>query len=625
MKCKSLTKHPTRLLAVGVLLILLAAIFFSLRYAKGADRQKAANPAIDGRNLAYFDFDENNQKRLAIQCLESLRLSNERLLMKSITATFFKTARLENDIQVSGDSGIVSRNFYDFEIRGRARIFSSDFTLDGPSFNLKNRELLSSRDNVDFKLKDISGRAAAGMEYYINLPVLKLFQCQGTMIRDGQPYDFQTQMFWVIKKDNLMVLEKKSELSGAGATARSDWMSLQFDPGFVHLQSVTNVGNCFFSLKEEGENGRTQSKEIAADFIGIDYDSKGRLRQITVHGAGKINLQDQKNNGQIASEVTKIFLRSENQTLETVQTLTRGTLTSRGRDNITVSGDFLSAFYSQDGLLVEMKAKKNCEFSAEGFQGTAEALNYDAALFLIDVTGRDTTIINKKNSFNSSHFKIHSRQRRLNAEKNVKATIMPGEKSVLLSSKPLFITADALEITDGGNSIRFRDKVKLFQDDIELHAGEMFLDNLTNRMTCNGDVQLKFFSENEVVELRGQTIIFNHEERKAVITGNASFNQAGNALSGRQIELSFDRGNQLENISARDNVTFSKENLSGRSGLLQWPYRKKIIWFKNSAQITRKDAGTTKGRELLLNLNSNEITVSSQQERAETIIHPDRP
>jgi lipopolysaccharide transport protein LptA len=625
MRIRSLARQHYRLLAAAGLLVLIAAIFFSMRYGKGGDRRQDGGPSIDGRNLTYFDFDTNNRKSLAIQCQESRRLSNERLLMKTITATFFKSAKLEKDIQVSGDAGIASRSFYDFDIRGRVRIFSSEFSFDGPRFFLENREKLSSRDPVTFKLKNVSGQAAAGMEYYINLSVLKLFQCRGTMIRDGQPYDFQAQTFWVIKKDNVMVLEKKSELTGAGATARGDWMSLKFDPGFVHLQSVTSVGNCFFSMVEKGENGRPQSKEITSDLILIDYDALGRLRQITVHGAGKISLQDQKNKCQIAAEVTKIFLRSETQTLDNVQTLTRGTLSSHGRDNITVSGDLLSAFYSKDGLLVEMKAKKNCEFRTDEFRGTAEALNYDAPLFLFDIAGRDANIVNKRNSFTSNHFQIHSKPQQLQAEKAVKATIMPGGKSVLLSSRPLFIVADAMEMTHRGDLIRFKDKVKLFQDEVELHAGEMLFDNTSNRMTCHGDVELKFGSENGPVELRGQTIVFNHAESRAVISGNASLNQAGNVLGGRQIELDFDRGNQLESILARDNAVFSRENLSARSGSLHWQYRKKVIWFRNAAQITRKDAGTTKGQELILNLDSNEITVSSREDRAETVIRPDRP
>jgi lipopolysaccharide export system protein LptA len=623
MKFKSKSRYYSLRLAVVVLLLLVVSIFFIQRYKKRAAPAKIVNTAIDGVNLTYLDFDKNNQKKMAIKCLESQRLSNDRLQMKNITATIFKTDKLEKDIQVTAESGIVSNNFYNFEISDRARIFSSDFSLSSQSFKLENRELLSSREGVDFKLQNVSGRAAAGLEYFFNQSILKLFESKGTLVRNGQLYDFQTRTLWVMKKSNLIILQKKGELVGAGATLRGDWISLQFDQDFANLQSASVSGNCFFNTTESGKTGRTQSKEITANFIRIDYDPDGRLRRIIVHGAGKITLNDQKNSGRIESDGTEIFLRPENQTLEKIQVLSRGTLTSRGRDNVTVSGDSLLALYSPEGQLAKIKAENNCEFSTEDFRGTAAAITYDALHFLVDISGRDAAIFSKKNIFSSSRFLIHSRQRKLNSDKGVKATILPEKKSVLLSSKPLFITAVALEMTDKGNVIRFKEKVKLFQDDIELHAGEMLLDNLNNRMSFNGNANLKFINENELIVLRGQTISFNTPERRIIIAGNAILNQAENILGGRQIELSFERANQLENILARDNVTFIKKDLSGKSGLLHWYFNKKIVLFKNSAEITRKDTGTTKGRELLLNLSSNEIKVSGQEDRAETIINQD--
>jgi lipopolysaccharide export system protein LptA len=623
MKFRSGSRHRSQRLAAVALLILVAVIFYFLRYRKGTTSPKIVNTAIDGVNLTYLDFDKNNQKKLEIKCRESQKQSDDRLLMKKITATIFKTDKLEKDIQVTAESGIVSNNFYNFDIRDHARIFSSDFSLSSQSFFLENLELLSSRDGVDFKLQNVSGRAAAGLEYFLNQRTLKLFESKGTLVRNGQSYDFQTQTFWVIKKGNLMILEKNGELVGAGATVRGDWISLQFDQGFANLQSVSNLGSCFFNMVESGENGRSQSKEITANFIRIDYDPDGRLRQITVHGAGKIILIDQKNNGQIASDTIEIFLRSQNQTLEKVKVLTRGTLTSRGQDNVTVSGDSLLALYSQDGVLAEIKAENNCEFSTDDFRGTADSITYDAAHFLIDIAGKDATILSKNNIFNSSSFLIYTKRRQFNSDKGVKATIIPEKKNVLLSSKSLFITATGMEMTDKGNVICFKEKVKLFQDDIELHAGEMLFDNLNNRMSFKDNVDLKFFNENELLVLRGQTIFFNTPERKIVVAGDARLNQAENILSGRQIELSFGLTNQLENVSALDDVTFSKKDLSGKSQLLHWYFNKKIVLFENSAEITREGAGTTKGRELLLNLSSNEIKVSSQEDRAETIINQD--
>jgi lipopolysaccharide export system protein LptA len=621
MKFRSGGRHRHLRLAAAFLLILFSLIFFSFFFKKNTPAPKIVNTEIEGVNLTYLDFDKNNQKKLEIKCRQSKKTDDDRLLMKNITATIYKTDKLDKDIQVKANSGIVSNNFYNFDIRDHASIFSSDFSLFSQRFLLENRELLSTRNEVDFKLKNVSGKAAAGLEYYLNQQTLKLFESKGTWVKNGQPYDFQAKTIWVIKKSNLMVLQKNGELVGGGATVRGDWISLQFDQGFANLQSASNFGNCFFNMAERDENGHLQSKEICANYIRIAYDPYGALRQIIVHDAGQITLIDQKNKGQITSNTIEIYLRSENQTLEKVQVLTRGTLTSSGRDNVTVSGDSLLATYSQDGLLAEIQAEKNCEFSTDDFRGTADSIRYDAENSLVDINGKDAAIISKKNIFNSSRFLIHSKSRQLNSDNGVKATIIPEKKSVLLSSKSLFITANGLELTDKGNLIRFKGKVKLFQDEIELHAGEMLFDSQKNRMSFKDNADLKFYSENEMVALSGRTISFNTPDRKIIVTGSARLNQAENNLGGRQIELSFGLNNLLEEVTATDDVTFTKKDLSGKSELLHWYFNKKTVLFENSAQITRKDTGTIKGKELLLNLSSNEIKVSSQKDRVETIIN----
>ena len=127
MKFRSGSRHRSQRLAAVALLILVAVIFYFLRYRKGTTSPKIVNTAIDGVNLTYLDFDKNNQKKLEIKCRESQKQSDDRLLMKKITATIFKTDKLEKDIQVTAESGIVSNNFYNFDIRDHARIFSSDF------------------------------------------------------------------------------------------------------------------------------------------------------------------------------------------------------------------------------------------------------------------------------------------------------------------------------------------------------------------------------------------------------------------------------------------------------------------------------------------------------------------
>lgn len=612
-------------LAGLLILTVLLLLFFSLRSRNGKTAKKITETEIEGVNLTYYDFDKYNRKKLEIKCRESQKKNDDQLLMKGITATIFKTDKLDKDIHISAKAGTASNNFYDFHIRDQARIFSDEFTLASGSFLLKDLDILTSRENVDFKLKNVSGRAAGGLQYYINQKVLKLFDSRGIWIREGRPYDFKSRLFRVIQKKNLLILEKDAELAGGGATIRSDWISLKFDGDFANLQSATAVGNSYFHSTAAQENGREQSREISASLIKIMYDEKGRLQQLQVRGHGLIALADQVSHSRMQSEAIEISLYAETQTLEKMRTLSRGLLTSKGRDNIKIMADSLQAVYGKDGVLARIQAEGKCEFATDDFTGTAARLDYDAPNSRIEIFGKDAAIISKKNIFNSSQFLIQTKLRLLGSDKNVKATLFPEKKNVLLRAKPVFVTASGMEMSERGNVTRFKGNVKLFQDEIELHAGELLFETKSNRISCSGKTDLKFLTDNEQVVLHGQTMVFPAGERKIVLEGDARLQQAENMLSARRIELAFSRDDRLENIIAADHAAFSKKDLSGKAQLLNWFYTKKTILFKNAAEITKKESGTTKGKELLFDLNSNEISVSSADDRSETIIRQKTP
>lgn len=627
MKAAGRGARKTRLVALGAVLTLatLALLFFSLRPKNGNTAKKSVDTEIAGVDLTYYDFDKNNRKKLEIKCRESLKKNEDQLLMKEITATIFKTDKLGKDIHITAKAGTASNNFYDFHIQDQARIFSSDFSLASQSFLLKDLDILSSREAVDFKLKDISGRAGRGLEYFINQKMLKLYDSQGVWVREGRPYDFGSRVFFVIQKENLLILEKNAELAGSDATVRSDWLSLQFEAEYAHLQSAVAIGNSFFRSIADLKGGQEQSREISANLIKMLYDPQGRLQQLQVHGNGLIVLVDPKNQGRMRSEAIEISLDPETQTLEKVRALSKGSMTSQGRDNLQITADSLLAIYGKDGVLASIQAEGGCEFATDDFSGTAARLVYDAAKSRIEISGKNAAIISKKNIFNSSQFIIQTKSRRLSADKAVKATLLPKKKNVMLRAKPVFVTASGMEMSEKGNVTRFKGKVRLFQDEVELQAGELLFETQGNRISCRGNADLKFLNDNEQVVLHGKTMGFQAADQKIVLEGDARLQQAANLLSARKIELAFNRADRLEDITAADQVAFSKKDLSGKAQSLHWYYTRETIVFKHGAEITKKDAGTTRGEELLFDLRNNEITVSSADDRSVTVIRQEQP
>jgi lipopolysaccharide export system protein LptA len=311
--------------------------------------------------------------------------------------------------------------------------------------------------------------------------------------------------------------------------------------------------------------------------------------------------------------------------MRTVRSPTRGTLTSSGRDDLSLSGDSLLAVYARDGSLASIQAQKKCSFRTDDFQGEAEAIRYDAAAAKIDISGKRSTIRNRKNVFTSGHFLILTPTRQLSGKKGVKATLVPGKKGVLLGPRPVFVTASAMETSKKGNQVRFSGDVNLFQDEIEVHAGELLFDGPGNRISCGGGADLKFSSEGETLALRGKTIAFDPERARIVIEGEARLQQGPNTLAARTIELAFAGDDKLETIDAADRVAFSKGEITGKAQILHWQYARQTVLFRNAAEITRRGAGTTRGQELRFDLASNEIQVSGADDRSQTTLRREHP
>ncbi|MCJ7525307.1 MAG: LPS export ABC transporter periplasmic protein LptC [Candidatus Aminicenantes bacterium] len=625
MKLPRVNKKLLFTFSTVMVLFLSLLSMFLLQTKKGDDSAKTVDTEIEGVNLTYLTFNKNNEKKLEIKCLESQKKGDDKLFMKKITATIFKADKLNKDIHISADSGYAKNDFNDFYLQGNALISSPSFTLSSKSFDLKDLNVLSTQDEVDFKLRDVTGQAKNGLLYIFKNKYLKLFRPKGVLRRAGKPYDFQAQVLRIVDNQKIIHLDKDAIIEGEGTTIKGNRISLQFDQDFANLEWTAAFGNCYFQSTEIGANGRQQSKEITANQIKMLNDPQGRLQKIAILGDGKISLVDNSNSSLIQSGHIKISFNSETQILETIRALARGTLSIRGQDNLTVSGDSFLANYSSGGELSEIHAEKKCEFLTDDFSGTAGRLDYNVANSRIEISGKDTAITSKKNIFESSQFLIQTKLRQLGSDQGVKATLIPEKKNILLRAKPVFVTASGMEMSENGDVINFKGKVKLFQDDIELQAGELLFETKSNRISCRGNADLKFISDNEKIVLHGKTMVFHADELKIVLEGDARLQQAENMLSARKIELDFNRDDQLENITAADQAAFSKKDLSGKAQFLNWFYPRKIILFKNSAEIIKKNAGTIRGQELTFDLSNNEISVSSADDRSETVIRQKMP
>ena len=601
-------------------LLLVGLLWVRHRPRGAAAAAKAPQTEVEGIDLTYLTFNQDNEKKLEIRCAESQKGDDDTLRMKKIRATIYRADKLDEDIQVAADRGRAGNEFNDFFLEGNARISSSRFRLSSRSFDLKSLDLLSSQDAVDITLRPVRGRAAKGLVYVIKAKIMKLLDFKGVMIRDDRPFDFQARVLRVNQKKNWLLLEKDARVEGALSALKAQRIALQFDQDFANVQSAQASGDCLFHTRQAGEDGLRQDKEISAERIKLLFGEYGRLRLIEVRGGATISLIAREGKSRLRSDAVDIELDPETQSLREARMLARGTLASEGRENLRIDCLLLNAAYDVSGELTSVQAKGKCEFATDDFSGLSQRLDYDASKGAIDISGKNSTIDSGKNRFESSQFRMLTGSKSIASREGVKATIIPGRQSALLGAKPVFVTADAMETSPKDDASRFTGRVHLFQDEVELHGAELLFHHRGAGISCRGDGELKFANDGQPLAVHGQAIDLDADGARIVIEGDARLQQGANALAARRIELVFGADDKLQDIFASGAASFRKEALEGRGQMLHWQYSRQAVVFRDGAEIRRQGAGATRGQELLLDLASNQITVSGSDERSETTL-----
>ena len=142
----------------------------------------------------------------------------------------------------------------------------------------------------------------------------------------------------------------------------------------------------------------------------------------------------------------------------------------------------------------------------------------------------------------------------------VKATLIPGKKGVLLRRQ-----AGVRHRRRHGNeraramSTRFKGKVSLFQDEIELHAGELLFESRDNRISCRGNADLKFLDDGEPGDpARENDRLRSRRRPRSSSRARPGCSRGRTPWPPAGSNWLFGRDDKLENIDAADQVTFSK-------------------------------------------------------------------
>ena len=601
-------------------LIGFSLVFVYLKIKKSMSTGEVVNPEIEGINIRYLGFDKENRKGLEVKCRESRQQGSDTLQMVDVVATIFAHNEREKDLLVTSKAGTSANGFNKFYLYKNPRIRSEDMQLASRTFLLTDLDILSTKDKVAFHVKSLVGTAAAGMQYYIKHKALKLYKPAGTYDRDGKVYEFKTNKLYLIDKKKLLIMDGNSMLRSTQGLLTGKWIQCQFDPDFKNILMASSSGRSHFFSERVRSDGVSESREVKANIIKNVYDAEGRLERVAMDGAASVILRSGRSKTIAKSAQMEIVLNPETGGIRGLNILKPGNIVSSGKKNVGLAGVAMEAHYNSKGELQSVHAKDDCRFRLDDLTGESGELDYQEANRQISIRGNPARVFSGKNAFNSPRFVVYTDKNLLVSKDNIQSTVLPEKRNVLIAAKSIYVSSQKLEISEKGKRISFTTQVKLLQDDVELRGDSLVFDSEANAISSSGNAVLKFKNKDDPFVVQGGRISFVAEKNSVEIEGSAFLSSGDSSLKAESIVVLFDSGNKIQSIQGKDDVSFTRKDISGQSERLDWEYKKEWVTFRNSAQITRTAGGTTKGKVLTLNLKDNQINVTAEIGRTETVI-----
>lgn len=607
-------------LKTGLAIAMLAVVVyitFSFRGSKQKDISIASR--ADGEQIVFYTYNKKNQKVLEITCTETQKEGKNRTVMKNIIALIYKKGRMNKDIRVFGDRGYVEGADSHFFIERNARIESEDFSIKSKNFTLKGKVHLVAPHQVDYKTKGLTGVADKGMEMFLKKNILNFSNTHGKYFKDNKEFDYATDLLWVFDETKSLVMEKNSSMRDKNSLLRSDWITIQFDKDFKKVKESSAQKNSYLYIEDPE---RRQIREVKAEHIGSIYNEDGKMTRLVVMKNAEILMKDKENHILIASESVDLYFDAPTGKATEMDIPMAGRVENTGKTKFDVAADKINAKFDGEGEIRYCTGEGNVHYVVEDYRGTTHKIVYNVAKDLINLTGDNSKLETKSNTFHSDSFKVRVKDKILSSQSKteVKTIIHLEKKSVLFSAASVFINAREFVIYEKENRLNYEKNVTLNQGDTVLRCRRLQITD-ENQIAATGSVSLNFKSEGKEVELKAEEVTFKPAEKSIELSGNAAIKNDENLLQATRISILFNDDNEVAQITGDGMVNFSKEELSGTSDQVKWLFKEDVMILSGSPIIRRTGGTSTTGKELKINLETGEITIlSGTAGRTETII-----
>ncbi len=636
-------KYKSTLRSV-IIIIFIITILFVYFGINEKNNQQVKNKKIlktstkfksEGGGMEYYGFNKNNEKTLKIICDKSEETKDNKIYMKNIVATFTPKSRVKNEVKISGREGLVENNLYNFIITGGAKIQSKDFLIESSALKLENKDVLSSNKSLKYNAKNLSGNAKS-MKIHLENSLISFFDTSGLYKTKDKIVKYKTARLHI--NDNKQAisfkkLKKKNIVWGNDFSITGERILTQFTEDYK-TQIYTHVRHdCHFIMKKiiSTNPELIEHRSIKAKYINLEYTDTGDIFSINSRLNTKVELKNDSYLIDISTNVFYMDFFEESQTIKSISLKSPENeflykdLKDDRKEDFQLKGTEINLKYNEAGKISEWEVvdKENTYFISDRYYCNGGNIKYKLIDKTVLIKNNAKVEIDKKNIFKSEEFLIKTEKRILSSTKPVIANIQLKQKSVLLSTKPIYITSNSMIMDEEKSFMNFNGNVFLIQNDVSIKTDKLIISE-KNGIKCKSKLEkqsiITFNNNNKEIVINGRLIEFNKEKKTINIVGEAILKDEDNKIKGDNLLIHFNNDGIYE-IIGKGNILFKKIKMIIEAESVKWLYDKNIAFFNKLKQIKQKETGSIKGKRIKLNLKTNKMTVISEnEERTEMVL-----
>ncbi len=609
------------------------------KYKTDLQKNKIFNNAAkfqsEGGGVEYIGYNKNNEESIRIKCIKSEMTKNNKIFMKKVVAVFVPKSRVKNEVTISGDNGIVENNLHDFILTGNSKIRTKDFVISSSLLKLKNSDRVTSNKLLKYKTKNLNGEAKS-MAIRIRARLLSFFDTVGLYKTKDKIVKYKTDRLYL--NDNTQMasfkkLKKTNIIWGEDFSITGDRILTKFTEDYKKEVYTAVRHKCEFIMtkKNPSDPENIKNRNIKAKYINLNYTESGNISSVDARHHTEVELKSNTYQINISTNVFNMDFYEEKQTIKSISLESINNeffykdFKNEKEEYFQLTGREINLLYNENGEIAEWEVidNKSSQFLSKKYLCIGSIIKYKLIGTSVLIRKNAKVEIDKENTFKSEELLINTEKRTLSSSKPVSATIQLKQKSVLLSTNPIYVKSNSMKMDELKSFMEFKGKVFLMQNDVAIETDKLIISEKKG-IKCKSSSEKKsvitFLNNNKEVVLEGEEIEFLREERLIKIIGKAGLKDDDNKINGNILTIYFNKEG-IEKIKGIGDILFKKDKLIIESNTVEWLYDKELAIFEELKKVEKKEIGSIKGKQIKLNLKTNIITVFSEaDERTETIL-----